>query len=313
MGGHKLIKFFIILSIIVGALTIQGCTHSTFSDQPGTNNDVGNLTDVDQDGMTTEDGDCDDNNATIYAGATELDDDLDNDCNGIIDEGIGKTIDLFSDVLGCEENDYQGWLVVNSSDDTNIQIYLRKPDTEDLDGDGNTSEDTYFYLNANWTIAVGDEAEYLDRKTLGIDLYFTNYISNANDPSQGHNALKIAHDDGYPTNLNFAWVSATKPDYLTQDFWTTYYNTVPTYQVNPSFGTCYPNTENEVESVLYVVYPSTEVQTALEELVTNYTDTFFKFTNGWYYDRNNYQKLLVRKASSTEGLATLYNALTEAN
>lgn len=42
--------------------------------------------DLDDDGFTTEAGDCDDADATSYPGATELCDDKDNDCNGVADD-----------------------------------------------------------------------------------------------------------------------------------------------------------------------------------------------------------------------------------
>jgi hypothetical protein len=43
--------------------------------------------DVDEDGFTTGAGDCDDHDATVYPGAEELCDGLDNDCDDDIDEG----------------------------------------------------------------------------------------------------------------------------------------------------------------------------------------------------------------------------------
>ena len=49
------------------------------------------LTDVDGDGVTPGDGDCDDNNAEIYPGVTEGCDGVDNNCNGFVDEGLPDT------------------------------------------------------------------------------------------------------------------------------------------------------------------------------------------------------------------------------
>ncbi len=44
-------------------------------------------TDADGDGYTVEAGDCNDNDASIYPGAPEVCDGLDNDCDGAVDEG----------------------------------------------------------------------------------------------------------------------------------------------------------------------------------------------------------------------------------
>jgi hypothetical protein len=39
-------------------------------------------------GYVTDSSDCDDNDATVYPGATEICDGKDNDCNGLIDDGF---------------------------------------------------------------------------------------------------------------------------------------------------------------------------------------------------------------------------------
>ncbi|MFM7200909.1 MAG: MopE-related protein [Myxococcota bacterium] len=54
------------------------------------------LVDYDQDGFVGEESggdDCDDNNVLIYPGAQEWDDDIDNDCDGEIDEGMDTNDD----------------------------------------------------------------------------------------------------------------------------------------------------------------------------------------------------------------------------
>ena len=53
--------------------------------------DTGNgLTDRDGDGFTTEEGDCDDTNDQVSPTALELCDNVDNDCDGELDEGLGS-------------------------------------------------------------------------------------------------------------------------------------------------------------------------------------------------------------------------------
>lgn len=47
----------------------------------------GNCTDADDDGVTDCDGDCDDDDASVYPGATEVCDGLDNNCDGADDSG----------------------------------------------------------------------------------------------------------------------------------------------------------------------------------------------------------------------------------
>jgi len=47
-----------------------------------------NTADLDNDGFSYSDGDCDDSNHLVYPGAEEIPDNIDNDCDGIVDEGF---------------------------------------------------------------------------------------------------------------------------------------------------------------------------------------------------------------------------------
>ena len=44
-----------------------------------------NTADLDNDGFSYSDGDCDDSNHLVYPGAEEIPDNIDNDCDGIVD------------------------------------------------------------------------------------------------------------------------------------------------------------------------------------------------------------------------------------
>ena len=95
--------------------------------------------DVDGDGWTAEDGDCDDRNASIYPGAEEICDGADSDCDGTIPD----------DELTDQDGD--GWILCMDCDDTAKEIHPGaeevcdgvdndcNPDTNenmDVDGDG---------------------------------------------------------------------------------------------------------------------------------------------------------------------------------
>ena len=60
-------------------------------------------TDYDGDGISGWDGDCDDNDATVYPGAVEICDGKDNNCDGQIDEGVQTTWYLDGDADGYSE------------------------------------------------------------------------------------------------------------------------------------------------------------------------------------------------------------------
>ena len=75
-----------VYTLLVAFLGLLGCPPN-----PGVPTDTGDTgesaaTDLDEDGFTVADGDCNDSDDTVFPGADEVCDDVDNNCDGLIDE-----------------------------------------------------------------------------------------------------------------------------------------------------------------------------------------------------------------------------------
>jgi hypothetical protein len=105
--------------------------------------------DGDGDGMTPFCGDCDDSLATVYDGATEACDGIDNDCDGTIDEAIDTDGDGYSSCDDC--------------DDTDADINPGATEVcDDIDNDCDGYVDTATPTLTSYTGTFGDTTTYWD-------------------------------------------------------------------------------------------------------------------------------------------------------
>jgi len=168
------------------------------------------FTDEDDDGYTAG-ADCDDGDATVFPGADELCDNIDNDCDGEVDENpAGATViwedgdgDGFGDgdtrTEACEIP--AGWVDVGGDcDDTNDAIH---PDADELcDGVDNNCDDkkdndpvdtTTFYIDADLD-GFGSDATTVDSCDMPVGFADNDDDCDDSDPRTSPDADEISCD-----------------------------------------------------------------------------------------------------------------------
>ena len=150
-------------------------------------------------------GDCDDTNASMYPGATEKCDNLDNNCNAKVDEGCNKDGDQFCDaamvvvgapnvcVLGggdCDDNDALSNPAGNEICDGKDNNCTSGPSTSATDltivGNGNTNAPTNFVAQtfvAGHTGSISSVDWYVNTNSFTVTLDM--YVFSGNVPGSG--------------------------------------------------------------------------------------------------------------------------------
>ena len=166
-----------------------------------------------EEGYAINGTDCNDSDASVYPGAVEICDSIDNDCNEEIDENVGEVffVDYDRDGVGnsdesmllCEPEDGMSE-IGGDCNDTNDTVYPQAPeicDGIDNDCDGNVDEDgsIIFYADVDQD-GFGDPQS--QQQACSAPQGYTTDDSDCDDLDSNISPLTIETCDGVDNNCN---------------------------------------------------------------------------------------------------------------
>jgi uncharacterized protein (TIGR02145 family) len=223
--------------------------------------------DYDNDGYSVNQGDCDDANAQVNPGATEIEDGVDNDCDGDIDEGF----DVDGDGYSVNQGD---------CDDANSNVFPGAPELEDgIDNDCDGEIDEGFNQSGTVTDIDGNTYDYL---TYGDQVWTVD------------NAEMVTYRDGTPipeVTDNDEWGDLTTGAWCYQENDPTKPRLYNWYAIAGIHDTD-PNTPNKEFAPEGWHVPTDAEWTTLEN---------YLIANGYNYDGTTIENKIAKAMASTTG------------